>query len=87
MSANPEHPGPKFYDQSDYNSVVSPGLQVVGTENKADFEQKLLNAEVRGQFKLIGTHSDAFHCDEVMATSLLLRTQEFKNSVIVRTRD
>lgn len=28
-----------------------------------------------------------FHSDEVMASFLLLRTNEFKKSIIVRTRD
>jgi uncharacterized UPF0160 family protein len=36
---------------------------------------------------LIGTHSECFHCDEVMAISILLRTNEFRDSIIVRTRD
>ena len=51
------------------------------------FKSKYLTPEVRSQFKLIGTHSDSFHCDEVMATSMLLRTKEFENSIIVRTRE
>lgn len=50
-------------------------------------EKYLNNKELRNSFKLIGTHSDAFHCDEVLATSLLQYTEEFKNSIIVRTRD
>ena len=37
--------------------------------------------------KFIGTHSDAFHCDEVLATTLLLYTNQYKNSVIIRTRN
>ena len=37
--------------------------------------------------KIIGTHSDAFHCDEVLAVTLLLYTDEFSNSIIVRTRN
>ena len=45
------------------------------------------NKELRSKFKLIGTHSDCFHCDEVLATTLMLRTKEFENSIIVRTRD
>lgn len=28
-----------------------------------------------------------FHCDEVLATTMLLYTKEFENSVIVRSRN
>jgi uncharacterized UPF0160 family protein len=42
---------------------------------------------VRGAYQLIGTHSEVFHCDEVLACSILLRTDQFKKSIIVRTRD
>ena len=60
----------------------------MGTENKEEFTKNFLNNQsIRSQFKLIGTHSDCFHCDEVMATGLLLRTKEFEKSIIVRTRD
>lgn len=37
--------------------------------------------------KIIATHSGVFHCDEVVATTLLLYTKEFENSLIVRTRN
>ena len=78
----------KFYDIDEYTSKVSEDLIVVGTENKAEFTEKYLNnTELRSKFKLVGTHSDCFHCDEVLATSILLYTQEFANSIIVRTRD
>ena len=78
----------KFYDIDDYTSKITESLQVVGTENKAEFTEKYLNnKDLRAEFKLIGTHSDCFHCDEVMATSLLLYTKEFEKSIIVRTRD
>lgn len=61
---------------------------MVGTENKEEFIKNYLdNAELRAKYKLVGTHSEAFHCDEVLATSMLLRTAEFKNAIIVRTRD
>jgi uncharacterized UPF0160 family protein len=36
---------------------------------------------------VIGTHSDTFHCDEVLACTMLLYTDHFYNPVIVRTRD
>src|SRR5437868_2290590 len=37
--------------------------------------------------KMIGTHSGKFHCDEVLACSLLRELTEFKNAEIVRSRD
>jgi uncharacterized UPF0160 family protein len=67
--------------------MVTDDLKVVGTENKVEFAKQFLSDNVRSQFKLIGTHSEVFHCDEVMATTILLRTNEFKKSIIVRTRD
>lgn len=77
-----------FIDMDDYESVVTDSLQVVGTEDKEAFLRDYLNnQELRKEYKLIGTHSGAFHCDEVMASTILLRTQEFKKSIIVRSRD
>lgn len=62
----------KFFDIDEYTSKITEGLQVVGTEDKEKFTQDFLNnAQLRSEYKLVGTHSDAFHCDEVMATSLL----------------
>ena len=77
----------KFYDISDYKTKITADLQVVGTENKDSFKNTYLEGTMRENFKLIGTHSGAFHCDEALATSLLLRTNEFAKSIIVRTRD
>ncbi len=36
---------------------------------------------------VIGTHSDTFHCDEVLACTMLLYTKQYANPLIVRTRD
>ena len=36
---------------------------------------------------LIGTHSEVFHCDEVLATTMLLYTSRYRNAAIVRSRD
>lgn len=80
--------GENYVEIDEYTSVVTDALQVVGAENKDEFIQKYLeNGELREKFKLIGTHSEAFHCDEVLATAMLLRTAEYKNAIIVRTRD
>uniref|UniRef100_A0A6M2DKM9 Uncharacterized protein n=1 Tax=Xenopsylla cheopis TaxID=163159 RepID=A0A6M2DKM9_XENCH len=35
----------------------------------------------------IGTHSEVFHCDEVLACFMLLQLDEFANSRIIRTRE
>lgn len=78
----------KFFPVDAYTSKITEDLLVVGTENKAEFTEKYLNnAELRAEFKLVGTHSDCFHCDEVMATSMLLYTKEFEKCIIVRSRD
>jgi len=36
---------------------------------------------------VIGTHSQVFHCDEVLATCLLRYTSTYKDAVIFRTRN
>jgi len=77
----------KFYDIDEFTSKITDDLTVVGTENKESFTNTYLQGMMRQDFKLIGTHSGAFHCDEALATSLLLRTQEFAKSIIVRSRD
>ena len=37
--------------------------------------------------KQIGTHDGTFHCDEVLACSLLKMLPEYKDAEIVRTRN
>ena len=37
--------------------------------------------------RVIGTHNGKFHCDEVLACSMLLLLPEFRGCTIVRTRD
>lgn len=86
MNANPEKT--KFFHVENYTSKITDDLKVIGTENKDEFKINYIdNAELRKQFKLLGTHSEAFHCDEVLATTMLLYTKEFAKSIIVRTRD
>jgi len=59
----------------DYTSKITDELVVVGTEDKDKFTADYLeNQLLRSQFKLIGTHSDAFHCDEILATTMMLYT-------------
>ena len=45
--------------------------------------RSLLSATMRS----IGTHNGVFHCDEALACAILRSLPDFKESVIVRTRD
>lgn len=77
----------KFYNIDEIQSKITADLEVVGTEDRDHFIKAYLKSGIRKSKKLIGTHSGAFHCDEALATALLLRTNEFSNSIIVRSRD
>ena len=44
-------------------------------------------ARALGTKGIIGTHSEVFHCDEVLATTMLLYTQSYADSAIIRTRN
>jgi hypothetical protein len=59
-------------------------LSVLTTEN---FQIFLEFHEKNKDKKIIGTHSGAFHADEVLSCTLLKYTNEFHNSVIVRSRN
>ena len=61
-------------------------MLVIGTENIDLYQTTVATARASGK-KIICTHSDAFHCDEVLASVLLLYTNAYKDSIIVRTRD
>lgn len=52
------------------------------TENIKDVESLVLGSNQ----KLIGTHSGVFHCDEVLALSILKYSNDFKDGLIVRSR-
>ena len=65
-----------------YTTKITDDLLVMGTEDMEQFEK--VRADTSR--KVIGTHSDYFHCDEVLATTMLLYTDAYKSSVIVRTR-
>jgi uncharacterized UPF0160 family protein len=58
----------------------------MGTDDKEKFNTTLAQAREAGK-KVICTHSDAFHCDEVLASVMLLYTNTYRDSIIVRTRD
>lgn len=68
-----------------YSSKITEGLVVMGTEDMDAYNKVKENSE-RKEI-LMGTHSDAFHCDEVLATTMLLYTTKYANSVIIRTRN
>ena len=66
-----------------YTSRVKDALTVMGS---TDAEQlNGLKSKFAGQ--VIGTHCDAFHCDEVTACTMLLYTNKYVEPLIVRTRD
>ena len=69
----------------EFESKVTDDLDVMGTQDMEAFEKVLQEAKSQGK-TIIGTHSDSFHCDEVVATVMLRYTEEFKDSIIVRTR-
>ena len=59
---------PELTEDLEYQSRVTDDLLVMGTQDKDKFN------EIRGATtkKLLGTHSQSFHCDEVLATAMLL---------------
>ena len=66
-----------------YTSKIVDSLNVIGSNNK-----DLLEAKRQAHpGTVIGTHSDTFHCDEVLACTMLLYTEKYANPVIIRTRD
>lgn len=71
------------YQDLPYVSKITDDLVVMGTEDGGEEFTKVGGETTK---KLIGTHSDTFHCDEVLATTMLLYTNEYKDSLIVRTR-
>jgi hypothetical protein len=70
------------FSEFSYVSRVPDSLQVLPAENQVAVENARKLAP-----KIIGTHSEVFHCDEVVATTMLLYTKEYANSVIIRTRN
>jgi hypothetical protein len=72
-------------------SKVTPQVIVLGAEKDEVFEKALQDKGVDptklNQMVTIGTHSGPFHCDEVTACMMLLYTEQYKNALIVRTRN
>jgi hypothetical protein len=67
-----------------YTSRIRDSLKVLPGD-----QQKVLDeARASGVVKtIIGTHSEVFHCDEVLATTMLLYTKAYEESCIMRTRN
>lgn len=66
-----------------YKSRITDFLKVL----PGDSQKALDEARVAlGTKAIIGTHSEVFHCDEVLATTMLLYTQSYADSAIIRTR-
>jgi uncharacterized UPF0160 family protein len=72
-----------MHSEIPYYSKIVDSLIVMGSEKK----QVLEEAKSAHQGPVIGTHSGTFHCDEVLACTMLLYTEKFANPLIVRTRD
>ena len=51
-----------------------------------EFEEFYDKVKTEGEQTLIGARSDHFHCDLALGTTMLLYTEAYKNSVIIRTR-
>ena len=62
------------------SSTIS-DIQVLSTEKLEDMTLHKHNV------KIIGTHSGAFHADEVLACVMLRYTNEFKDANVIRTRN
>ena len=68
-----------------YTSKITSDLVVLGTEDMSKIDD-ILNDKSR-KYKIVGTHSEVFHCDEVLATTMLLWTKLYEDSIIIRTRN
>lgn len=64
--------------------LFNPPMEVITTEDLSYVETKL---STYNNCKVIVTHSGCFHADEVMACTLLKYHPEFKNYVILRSRN
>ena len=59
---------PELTEELEYQSKIDDDLEVMGTEDMENFERVRRETTMT----MIGTHSDSFHCDEVLATAMLL---------------
>lgn len=71
-----------------HNIIANEDIPIISTEDveeATEFVNKY-KAEPENR-KFIGTHSGVFHCDEVLACSMLKYTTEFNKPAIVRSRN
>ena len=66
-----------------YTSRIKDSLIVMGSTDA----EKLNGLKSKFSGQVIGTHCDAFHCDEVTACTMLMYTNKYTEPIIVRTRD
>jgi len=82
--------GQAIYSDIPYASMITEGLTIVGAENQEELDEALAANETKFADRItIGTHSGAFHSDEVLATAMLLYTEAYGKTkpLIVRTRN
>ena len=70
------------------NSSSNFTIPIISTEDITVANEFISKSKEDGvDRKIIGTHSGVFHCDEVLAWSLLKFTNDFKNPIIIRSRN
>ena len=74
-----------LHSEIPYRSKVVDSLTIIGPEQADEFGIALKKHDGLGN--VIGTHNGTFHCDEVLACTMLLYTDKYKEPLIVRTRD
>jgi len=76
--------------------VFRPIIKIMETTTSTSDQTKVFTTEKIEEYnkikeehkgKIIGTHSGVFHCDEALACSLLKYSNDFKDSVIIRSRN
>ena len=72
------------YSEFTFKSKITQDFVISSADNLkqlADFRAKLAPGT-----KIMGTHSEVFHCDEVLATAMLRYTKQYENAALIRTR-
>ena len=77
-------PAKKEFTELSYKSKVTPEFVIASADNLKQLED--LRARLGPGTKIMGTHSEAFHCDEVLASAMLRYTKEYEHAALVRTR-
>ena len=71
------------------SDIIKNPLKIISSENFTEVEEEIkkIRSSSKHDIKIIVTHSGAFHADEVMACCLLKYLPEFKNYIIIRSRN